>query len=212
MVFRASTGAFKNAHKGTDFFREGIGFFRGCGFRKICLPLPIWFERGAARPFFYYMGEIMEIADRVRALVEEKIAERPDLFIVCVKMHANGLLEILLDGDQGVAIEDCVQVSRHVGFHLEEENLIDRAYRIEVSSPGVDTPLLLHRQYLKNTGRNVRVKTTEGESHEGKLADVSETAIILEEKIKEKGKKAVALRTEIPFGSIVETKVLISFK
>jgi len=154
----------------------------------------------------------MQIEDRVRALVEEKIAERPDLFVVRVKMHANGLLEILLDGDQGIAIEDCARVSRQVGFHLEEENLIDRAYRIEVSSPGLGTPLLLHRQYLKNTGRNVRVKTAGGDEHEGKLCHVSETAIVLEEKTKEKGRKAVVQRTEIPFGDIIETKVLISFQ
>jgi len=154
----------------------------------------------------------MQIEDRVRALVEEKIAERPDLFVVRVKMHANGLLEILLDGDQGVAIEDCAQVSRHVGFHLEEENLVDRAYRIEVSSPGLDTPLLLPRQYLKNLGRNVSVKTAAGKTREGRLAGVSESVIVIEEKTKEKGEKAVVHSREIPFGNIMETKVLISFQ
>jgi len=154
----------------------------------------------------------MQVEARVRELVEEKIADREDLFIVRIKMHNNGVLEILVDGDQGIAIADCVQISRHVGFHLEEENVIDRAYRLEVSSPGIDTPLLSHRQYYKNIGREVRVKTTETDKREGKLIALTEQGITIEEKVKEKGKKATVQTAEIPFEHIVETKVLISFK
>jgi|SRR5690606_8452120 len=154
----------------------------------------------------------MQIEERVRELVEEKIADRPDLFIVQIKMHNSGLLEILVDGDEGIAIEDCVQISRHVGFHLEEEDAIDRAYRLEVSSPGIDTPLLSLRQYHKNIGRNVRIKGVEGEKFEGKLIVVNDKSITIEVKTKEKGKKAALRETEIPLDSITETKVLISFK
>ena len=95
----------------------------------------------------------MNIEQRVTALVEEKIADRPDLFLVQVKMHSNGKLIILVDGDQGLSIQDCVAISRHVGFHLEEENAIEQAYNLEVSSPGVDMPLQLGRQYVKNVGK-----------------------------------------------------------
>lgn len=154
----------------------------------------------------------MQIEERVRELVEEKIADRADLFIVRIKMHNNGLLEILMDGDNGIAIEDCVQISRHVGFHLEEEDAIDRAYRLEVSSPGIDTPLLLHRQYQKNIGRNIRIKGLEGEKREGKLMAVNEKSIVIEEVKKEKGKKAIVQEAEISLDNITETKVLISFK
>jgi len=154
----------------------------------------------------------MQVENRVIELVEEKIADRPDLFIVSVRFLNNGVLEILLDGDNGIAIEDCVQVSRHVGYHLEEENVIDRAYRLEVSSPGIDSPLLLNRQYEKNVGRNVKVKLLDGTKKEGQLLSVTESAISIEEKVKEKGKKAVLVQTEIPLDQIKETKVLISFK
>ena len=154
----------------------------------------------------------MQIEERVRELVEDKIADRADLFIVRIKMNNNGLLEILVDGDEGIAIEDCVKISRHVGFHLEEEDAIDRAYRLEVSSPGIDTPLLLHRQYLKNIGRDIRVKGLEGEKREGKLIAVNEESIVIEERKKEKGKKAIVEEAEISFHNITETKVLISFK
>ncbi len=154
----------------------------------------------------------MQVEDRVIELVEEKIADRDDLFIVSVKFLKNGVLEILLDGDQGISIDDCVKVSRHVGFHLEEENVIETAYRLEVSSPGIDSPLELPRQYQKNVGRNVKVKLADGNKREGKLVSVSDSAIVIEEKVKEKGKKAVEVQTELPLDQIKETKVLISFK
>ncbi len=154
----------------------------------------------------------MQVENRVIELVEEKIADRPDLFIVSVRFLKNGVLEILLDGDQGIAIEDCVQVSRHVGYHLEEENVIDKAYRLEVSSPGIDSALVLPRQFEKNIGRDVQIKMLDGTKKEGKLLSITGSTISIEEKVKEKGKKAVLLQTEIPLDQIKETKVLISFK
>ncbi len=154
----------------------------------------------------------MQIEQRVKELVEEKIADREDLFVVRIKMHNNGILEILLDGDKGISIEDCVAVSRHVGFHLEEENVIDRAYRLEVSSPGIDSPLLLLRQYVKNVGRNVRLTLEDGRKEEGRLLSATDTQLVLEQTIKEKGKKAVLKTVEFPMNTIKETKVLISFK
>ncbi|MBE8712336.1 ribosome assembly cofactor RimP [Sphingobacterium hungaricum] len=154
----------------------------------------------------------MQIEKRVRELVEEKIADRDDLFIVSIQFQANGLLEILIDGDQGLAIEDCAKVSRHVGFFLEEENVIDKAYRLQVSSPGIDSPLVLQRQYAKNIGREVKIKTEDGSKREGKLISITDDSVTIEEKVKEKGKKAVQVAAEIPFKEIKETKVLISFK
>lgn len=154
----------------------------------------------------------MKVEDRVIELIEEKIADRDDLFIVSVRMLKNGVLEILLDGDNGISIDDCVKVSRHVGFHLEEENVVDHAYRLEVSSPGVDSALVLPRQYQKNIGRSVKLKMNDGDKREGKLIAVSDAAVTIEEIVKEKGKKAVAVPAEIPLEQIKETKVLISFK
>ncbi len=120
-------------------------------------------------PLFIYQYPGMQIEKRVIELVEEKIADRPDLFLVEVKMHGNGKLMILVDGDSGLSIQDCVAISRHVGFHLEEENAIDQAYNLEVSSPGVDTPLKLQRQYVKNMGRSLGIKLKDGSKIEGKL-------------------------------------------
>lgn len=127
-------------------------------------------------------------------------------------MQSNGKLIILLDGDNGVEIADCVAVSRHVGFHLEEENVIEHAYNLEVSSPGIDTPLKSVRQYAKNLGRTLGLKMQDGAKREGVLVELSDSGILIEEKIKEKGKKVQLVESTIPFDEITEAKVLISFK
>jgi len=154
----------------------------------------------------------MDIEKRVTELVEEKISDRPDLFLVSVKMHSSGKLVILVDGEKGIGIADCAAISRHVGFHLEEENVIEDAYNLEVSSPGIDAPLVLPRQYVKNVGRQLAIKMADGSKREGKLTGMTEDAVVIEETIKEKGKKAEIVESAVPLAQITETKVLISFK
>ena len=154
----------------------------------------------------------MQVENRVRELVEEKIADRPDLFLVDVKMLPNNKLIIHVDGDQGISIQDCVAISRHVGFHLEEENTIETAYNLEVSSPGVGEPLKLNRQFVKNIGRSLELKMVDGGKKEGKLLEVNEADITIEETVKEKGKKSTLVNSQVALNDIIETKVLISFK
>jgi ribosome maturation factor RimP len=154
----------------------------------------------------------MQVEKRVIELVEEKISDRPELFLVEVKMLPNNKLIIHVDGDEGISIQDCAAISRHVGFHLEEENTIEKAYNLEVSSPGVGEPLKLKRQYEKNVGRDLSIKLAGGELKEGKLLSINDKSISIEAKVKEKGKKAQLVETSIDFDTIIETKVLISFK
>src|SRR5690606_20861389 len=132
-------------------------------------------------------------------------------FLVSVKYAPNVKLSILVDGDNGLSIKDCAAISRHVGFHLEEENAIETAYNIEVSSPGIDFPLVLDRQFIKNIGREVLVKLVTGEKHEGTLLSYTPEGITIKESIKEKGKKATLQETFFETDNLVETKVLISF-
>jgi ribosome maturation factor RimP len=154
----------------------------------------------------------MQVENRVKELIEEKIADRPELFLVLVKMLPNNKLIIHVDGDEGISIQDCAAISRHVGFHLEEENVIEQAYNLEVSSPGVGEPLQLKRQYHKNIGRLLSIKLIDGTTKEGKLLSVTDEEISIQESVKEKGKKAQLVETTLSFENIVETKVLISFK
>ena len=175
---------------------------------------PLLFYQSNYHRDSYREIEIMNIEKRVKQLVEEKIAEieRPDLFLVEAKMHSNGKLIILVDGDNGIGIAECAQISRYVGFKLEEENTIETAYNLEVSSPGIDFPLSSQRQYNKNIGRELAIKMADGAKREGKLTAVNETNLTIEEKIKQKGKKAELVESVIPIEQITETKVLISFK
>ena len=152
------------------------------------------------------------IENIVTALVKEKIFDREDLFVVDVKMHSNGKLEVLVDGDLGISIQDCAAISRHVGYRLEEDDVISHAYRLEVSSPGIDRPLSMVRQYRKNIGRSIEVLQVDGKIKTGKLQDVTDEVVIITETIKEKGKKAVDQEAEIPLENITTIKVLISFK
>lgn len=154
----------------------------------------------------------MQVEKRVTELVEEKISDRPELFLVEVKMLPNNKLIIHVDGDEGISIQDCAAISRHVGFHLEEENVLEKAYNLEVSSPGVGEPLKLQRQYHKNIGRELSLKLAAGDKKEGKLVSVGENSLTIEEVVKEKGKKAQVLESTIELSSIIEIKVLISFK
>ncbi|MFC5284089.1 ribosome maturation factor RimP [Pedobacter alpinus] len=154
----------------------------------------------------------MNIEKRVRDLVEEKIADRPDLFIVELKVVNNLKVIILLDGDNGVGIHDCAAVSRHVGFHLEEENIIDSAYTLEVGSPGLDIPLKTDRQLQKNVGRLIEIKFNDGKNTEGNLISASAEEITIMEVVKEKGKKAKQAERSINKNEISEIKVGVSFK
>ncbi len=153
----------------------------------------------------------MKPLDRVIQLVEEKIADT-DLFIVEVKSLPVNKIQIILDGDTGVPIEQCAAVSRHVGFHLEEENVYDTAYTLEVCSFGVGSPLKLTRQYINNIGRKADVKCKDGKRLEGKITEAYEQGIVLEHQVKEKGKKAQTITTPIAMDNINELVILVSFK
>lgn len=154
----------------------------------------------------------MSVEKRIRALVEEKLADRPDLFIVELKVINNRIVSILLDGDEGIGIHDCAAVSRHVGFHLEEENLFEKEYNLEVGSPGLDIPLTLDRQLQKNIGRLLEIKFTDGKKTEGTLLGANEQEITIMEQVKEKGKKAKEVERIINRNEIAEMKVGVSFK
>ncbi|RYF92881.1 MAG: ribosome assembly cofactor RimP [Chitinophagaceae bacterium] len=158
----------------------------------------------------------MDIVKRVTELVEEKMVEMPGVFLVEVKMHPGNKLIILVDGDEAVTISDCAAISRHVGFHLEEEQAIPTAYNLEVGSPGVGEPLKLKRQYNRNIGRTIGIRLADGSLKEGELKAVGEDSFTLLESVKpaakSKNKKASLEEVEVAFADIAETKVLISFK
>lgn len=120
-------------------------------------------------------------------------------------------ISILLDGDKGISIEKCAEVSRRVGKQIDDYTLITSAYTLEVSSPGIDQPLKLFRQYPKHVGRKVKVVLSDGSTKTGKLEAVNESSIVLAEEPKSKKKEVATLPIEIPVKDIEKTFVLVSF-
>ena len=118
---------------------------------------------------------------------------------------------VFLDGDQGVNIDICAKVSRSLGDYIEQSDWIDTPYTLEVSSPGVDNPLKLLRQYPQHIGRNLQIKDKNQSVYEGTLLNVTENSILIEQ-TQGKGKKAITTQISIDFDKIETAKVLISFK
>lgn len=143
--------------------------------------------------------------------VEALIASDPELFLVEVKIKPTNNIKVFIDGNQGVSIERLVQYNRRLYKQLEEEVMYPGGdFSLEVSSPGLDEPLKLHRQYLKNIGRFVEVTNAEGTKIEGKLLSADELTITVEEQ-KGKGKKMELVQHTIPFDTIKTTKIQIKF-
>ena len=125
----------------------------------------------------------------------------------------DGKVQILIDSDSGITIAECAIYSRKIGSFLEESDLFENPYTLEVASPGLDFPLKTERQFLKNLNRNLLVETRDnGILTEGKLLSFESGCLKLEVKEKLKGKKATTKTVEIPFENIVNAKVTVSFK
>ncbi|HRN57164.1 MAG TPA: ribosome maturation factor [Agriterribacter sp.] len=139
------------------------------------------------------------------------LAENPDYFLVEIRINPTNNVKVFLDADGGVSIDKCVKYNRTLYRQIAESGIFpDGNFSLEVSSPGLDEPLKLMRQYIKNTGRNVEVLLHDGNKVNGKLKAVSETAIQVEE-VKGKNKKQEVLEHTIPIDNIKTTKIQIQF-
>ncbi|MDN3664316.1 ribosome assembly cofactor RimP [Algibacter miyuki] len=148
----------------------------------------------------------------VKNLLEEALAERQDLFLIALTINAENHINIVIDGDNGVLVEDCIFISRAVDDNLDRE---EQDFSIEVMSAGAAAPLTHQRQYIKNINRTLSVRTST-EEIEGTLTNATETDIELEWKAREpkpigKGKVTVKKQANIAYQDIVEAKVVIKF-
>ncbi len=152
-------------------------------------------------------GQIQALEQKVKALIETE----PDIFLVEIRIKPTNNIKVFLDADQGVSLDKLIQYNRKLYKDLGRKQLFPRRrFFLEVSSPGLDEPLKLHRQYLKNIGRHVEVTQVDGTKKEGKLLTVTETEIAIEEE-KGKGKKKELVQHTIPFANIKSTKIQIKF-
>ena len=155
----------------------------------------------------------MALEDTIREITEAAISDNR-LFLVDVVVSARkGPKKVLIvvDGDQGVSIDDCATISREVSDRIEKGDLLgEESYTLEVSTPGLDQPLKLKRQYIKNIGRKLKLKLAD-KIQEGRLTEVKEDTIVLEQETGT-GKKKEIINTEIDFSQIEKAFVLVSFK
>jgi ribosome maturation factor RimP len=155
--------------------------------------------------------EVNDLKERVYSIIEPLISEDPEYFLVFVKVKPGHNIRIYLDGDNGLPIQKCTYFNRKIYKAIEEAGWFpDGDFSLEISSPGVDEPLILKRQYNKNIGRKVEVELVDGTQKTGTLTTVAENDIIIEW-IEGKGKKATPHQLLIPFENIKSTIVQIQF-
>jgi len=149
----------------------------------------------------------------VKQLLEDALKERQDLFLIDFSMTPDQAIKIIIDGDNGVRVEDCMFISRAIEHNIDRE---EHDFALEVMSAGAAASLTLPRQFKKNEGRILEVRTTSGENFEGDLVNVSEETIELQWKAREpkpvgKGKITVQKNKTLAYSDIADAKVVIKF-
>lgn len=154
----------------------------------------------------------MTFKEQVSKLLENVLLEKSELFLIDLSISDSYKIIVTLDGDNGVNLQDCIDISRAIENNLDRE---EHDYELEVASVGVGSPLKLVRQYVKNIGRTLIVKTN-NETIEAELVEANNDHIVLSWQAREpkkigKGKETVQKRQEIPYSEIKEAIVTIKF-
>lgn len=165
--------------------------------------------RGREVPSFY---KLMVFKEKVASLLHDALAERPSLFLIDFSVSDGNKITVVIDGDNGVILQDCIDMSRAIEHNLDRE---EEDFSLEVMSAGATSPLKEKRQYVKNIGRKLKVRT-EQETIEAELTAANDEFITLEWKAREpkkigKGKETVSKKAEIAYASIKEAVVVITF-
>jgi ribosome maturation factor RimP len=166
--------------------------------------------RGDISPLFYYTN--MTFKERVQELLNQGLETHPHLFLIDFTVGADQKINVVLDGDQGVTLQDCMDISRAIEHQLDREEF---DFALEVASAGATAPLKLARQYAKNIGRTLSVQTAD-QKVEAELVEADESTILLRWQAREpkpigKGKHTVEKEWNVPISEIIEAKVIIKF-
>tara|TARA_B110000091_G_C13780453_1_gene460885 strand:- start:21 stop:482 length:462 start_codon:yes stop_codon:yes gene_type:complete len=148
----------------------------------------------------------------VKELVDEALALNESLYLIELSISVNNKIQVVIDGDIGVPLSECIRISRNVNDHLDRE---EEDFSLEVTTPDIAHPLKIKRQYIKNLNRILKVKTLE-EELEGTLVQADDDEIVLNWKAREpkpigKGKVTVQKTATIEYKDIKEAKVKIVF-
>lgn len=151
--------------------------------------------------------------ETVKELLDKSLEERKDLFLIDFDILEGNSIRVVIDGDNGVLVKDCMYISRAIEHNLDRE---EHDFSLEVSSAGATTPFNNNRQYKKNIGRIVNIKAVGNQTFEAKLVQADDEGITLEWKTREpkpigKGKITVQKEVKLPYSDIIEAKVKIKF-
>ncbi len=165
--------------------------------------------REALLPSFY---KNMTFKEQVSKLLNDALLEKQEIFLIELTISDSYKIIVTLDGDKGVNLQDCIDISRVIENNLDRE---EHDFSLEVASVGVGSPLKMTRQYKKNIGRTLIVKTNE-EKIEAELVEANDEYIVLSWSAREpkkvgKGKETVQKRKEISYSEIKEAIVTINF-
>lgn len=172
-------------------------------------------------PFFIYQMNSTSLQERLESMVAAMLEGNDNYFLVDLKIRPGNNIKVVLDADSGVSIDKCVDYNRLLYKQIEADALFpDGDFALEVSSPGIDEPLKLERQYRKNLGRQVEVILKDGSKREGRLSELTETGLVIEETrgkspsgkyAAQSSKKKEVVVHNILFSDIKTTKVQVVF-
>ncbi len=153
----------------------------------------------------------MNLRLKVEKLLVEALAQEPSLFLIELKIGADNSIKVILDGDQGVSLQDCMNISRAIEHQLDRE---EKDFSLKVASAGVGTPLQSKRQYIKNVGRKLKVEMPKSSPIKGILTAADENSFTLKWKQREpkkigKGKVTVEKKEILEYDFIINAKVIL---
>ena len=155
----------------------------------------------------------MDFRQQIEGHLDRFLEEREDLFLLDLKISAANDVTVILDGDLGVNLQDCLDASRAIEFNMDRE---EQDFSLQVMSAGVSEPLTMPRQYIKNIGRTLSITGNDGTETEGELVKADEqgaTLLLKYRKPKEVGKGKTDVEEEkfFPYNEIKKALVTIKF-
>ena len=156
----------------------------------------------------------MQAEDQIRIIGEKVnniLEDHPSHFLVEVRIKPTNNVKVFIDADEGMILSELISYNRKLYKQLEESGLFPGGdFSLEVSSPGLDEPLKLFRQYKKNVGRFVDITLVDASKKEGKLLEATEDGIVVETETG-KGKKKEIKQESVLFDQIKNTKIQVKF-
>ena len=146
--------------------------------------------------------------NRIEGIIKEHISGT-DIFLVSVKVSSANRITVLADKKNGITIDECVAIHRHIENSLNRD---EEDYEMQVSSPGLDLPFLVLEQYFKNEGKKVEVTDNDGTKYTGILKNITSGGFELDTEVKVKGKPKEIKELSFNFDQVKSTRVVLTIK